>query len=139
MAFLTAGVFYDGGSGPPRGQRSSIFSLSTLGVHPQSVCLSVVSLSHRPSPNKNPAFLWQWRVLSGLPASRSQSEQQSFSSAFIGNDRFIPSPLTRSSDNSLSSSRYSRPSANLSPIGWSSPSNPGGLRWSPHLLPILCS
>ncbi len=74
-------VFYDGGSGPPRGQRSSIFSLvPTSGVYLQSVP-SVCRLSHRPSPNKNPAFLWQWRVPSGLPASWSQSEQQSFSSA----------------------------------------------------------
>ena len=34
-----------------------------------SICLSVDRLSLRPSPNKNPAFLWQWRVPSGLPAS----------------------------------------------------------------------
>ncbi len=45
-------------------------SLSDVGgtssIRPgQSVCL----LSHRPSPNENPAFSWQWRVPSGLPAS----------------------------------------------------------------------
>ena len=53
-AFLTAGVFYDRGSGLPRGQQSSIFSLlPTSGVYPQSlsVCLSSLSL-YRPSPNK---------------------------------------------------------------------------------------
>ncbi len=27
----------------------------------------------------------------------------------------------------------------LSPFGWSSTSDPDGLRWSPHLLPILCT
>ncbi len=72
----------------------------------------------------------------------SHREQQSFPygiDSFIGNDRFTPSPLTLSSDNSLYPSRYSRLhllcllSAGVAHLTL------GGLRWSPHLLPILCT
>ncbi len=66
-------------------------------------------------------------------------EQQSFSSALTRLLAMTGSVPHRSSDNSMCSSRYSRPSTYLSPIGRSSTSDPGGLRWSPHLLPILCT
>ncbi len=113
-----------------------------VGGLPSTSPVSLSSISHRPSLNKNPAFLWQWRVPSGLPASWSPLRTAKLFVGvdwFIGNDRFTSSPLTRSSDNSLSSSRYSKPSAYLSPIGQSSTSDPDFLRWSPHLLPILCT
>ncbi len=64
-AFLTAGFpFYDGGSGPPLGQRSltSLFSRRRGFTHSPSVC----RLAHRPSLSSSPAFLPP-RVLSGLP------------------------------------------------------------------------
>ncbi len=72
----------------------------------------------------------------------SHREQQSFSygvDSFFGNDRFTSSLLTRSSDNFLYPSRYSRLylfcllSARAAHLAL------GGLRWSPHLLPNLCT
>ncbi len=72
----------------------------------------------------------------------SHREQQNFSygvDSFFGNDRLTPSPLTCSSDNSLHPSRYRRLylpcllSAGVAHLTL------GGLRWSPHLLPILCT
>ncbi len=100
-----------------------------------------LSLSlYRPSPNKNPAFLWQWQVLSGLPESRPQLERQSSSSALTRLLVMISSLPHRSHAHSTTLPALvtvSRPSAYLSPIGRSGTSNPCGLRWSPHLLPML--
>ncbi len=108
-------VFYNGVSGPLRGQQSSIFSL------PRPDVRSTPSI--RPGPSRPSVYLTD-PPLAGTPRSGASDgsslvclhrdphwEQQSFSygvDSFIGNDRFTPSPLTRSSDNSLHSSRYSR-------------------------------
>ncbi len=58
MAFLTAGVFYDGRSGPLQGQRS-LTSLTSLFSRRRGSTLSpfVCRLSHRPSLSSNPAVL----------------------------------------------------------------------------------
>ncbi len=75
----------------------------TSGVYPYSIP-SVCRLSHRPSPNENPAFPWHWRVRSGLLASWSLLRTAKLFSgvdSFIGNGRFTPSPLTHSSDRQL--------------------------------------
>ncbi len=138
-AFLTAGVLYDGGLGPPWGQRSSNFSssLPTSGVHSQSVSLSSLT---DPSSAATPRPCLGGSSLVCLSRDLNQNSKVFFSvDSFIRNDTLTPSPLTRSSDNLLFSSRYSRPSAFRSPIGRSGTSDPGGLRWSPHLLPKLCT
>ncbi len=98
-----------GGSNPSRLSSRPVVG-DTPSISPRSV--SSVCLPDRPS-------------LAGTPRSgasdgsspvclrrESHREQQSFSygvDSFIGNDRFTPPPLTRSSDNSLHPSRYSRP------------------------------
>ncbi len=140
-------VFYNGVSAPPRGQQSSsIFSLPfvpTPGVRVQSVPVRPVCLS---------VYLTD-PFLAGTPYSggsygsslvclhhESHRERQSFSygvDSFIGNDRLTPSPLTRSSDNSSYPSRYSRLYLPCLLSAGAAHLTLGGLRRSPHLLPIL--
>ncbi len=113
------------------------------GPHPQSVPVRSrlsVCLSDRPFPSRNPAFRCQWRVLSGLPASWSplrtaklfvrrwlvywQWQVHSLTAHTL--IRQLPVPFT-----------LQQTVSSLSPIGRSGTSDSGGLRWSPHLLPIL--
>ncbi len=72
----------------------------------------------------------------------SHRERQSFSygvDSFIGNDRLTSSPLTRSLDNSPYPPRYSRLYLPYLLSAGAAHLTLGGLRWSPHLLPILCA
>ncbi len=122
----------------------SSLRVPTPGVRLRSVPVRLIHLSTWPTP-----------FLAGTPRSgashgsslvrlhhESHRERQSFSygvDSFIGNDRLTSSPLTRSLDNSPYPSRYTRLCLPYLLSAGAAHLTLGGLRWSPHLLPIPCT
>ncbi len=141
--FPYCGVFYDGGSGPPRGQQSSIPSLvPTSGVYLQPVPVSP-SVFDLTDPRLTRTLRSRDSGGSHLVCLQRDShrKQQSFSSALT---RFLA--MTGSLPHRLHAHQTTPCTLHATPdlvysvsYRLEQPIYPGGLGWSPHLLPILCT